>query len=200
MPENRGSQRQILDQCAASSDVGHLPPRPGGRCSWVMFLSDQRLCPVSIGAARARLADLVKVSWLGGACGAAYRHGIDHLLWARPPDGMAAVPRLVQAHFLDPVHRDEATIMGMRWDAIGVTGQPFPALDADITLTAEGGQHTRVMLTGAYRPPPGGISGELDRVLLHQAATATIGSLLTRMSGALQGTTPAPGDRGAQKP
>jgi len=165
-----------------------------------MFLSEQRLCRVDIGAARARLADLVHRSWLGGASAAAFQDGLDQLLWAWPPDGMAAVPQLVQAHFLDPVHRDEFTVIGMRWDAIGVTGQLFPALDADITLTAEGGQHTRVALTGAYRSPLGTLSGELDRALLHQAATATIGSLLTRMSGALQSTTPAPGDRGAPRP
>jgi len=150
-----------------------------------MFLSEQRLCPVGIGAAQEGLGNLVRGGWLGGASAAAYQDGIDHLLWAWPPGDMPAVPRLVQAHFLDPVHRDGITVIGMRWEAIGITGQPFPALDADITLTPEGGQHTRVTLTGAYRSPLGTLGGGLDRALLHQAATATADSLLTRMSGTL---------------
>ena len=165
-----------------------------------MFLSGQCLCPVSIGAARTRMAALVDDGWLGRASAAAYQEGISRMLWARPPDGMPDVPRLAQAHFLDPVHRDAVTTMGMRWEAIGVTGELFPALDADITLTAEDGQHTRVTLTGVYRPSPGTLSGGLDRALLHQAATATVGSLLTRMSGTLQGTTPAPSDPGTPEP
>ena len=165
-----------------------------------MFLSGQRLGPVGISAARARMAALVADGWLGGASAAAYQDGIDHLLRALPPDSLSAAPRLAQAHFLDPVHRDDVTTMGMRWEAIGATGQLFPALDADITLAVEGGQHTRVTLTGVYRSPLGTLSGGLDRALLHQAATATVGSLLIRMNGALQDTIPASGDESAPTP
>lgn len=162
-----------------------------------MFLSEQCLCLVSIGAARARMADLVEGGWLGGACAAAYQDGITGLLWPVLSDGLpAAPPQLVQTHFLEPVHHDDVTVMGMRWQATGLTGQLFPALDADITLTAEGNQHTQVTLTGVYRSPLGPLSHGLDRALVHQAATTTVASVLTRISGALQNTTPAPGDAG----
>ncbi|HYA52695.1 MAG TPA: hypothetical protein VEG33_16165, partial [Streptosporangiaceae bacterium] len=93
-----------------------------------MFLSGKRLCPVGIGAARAQMADLVAGGWLAGACAAAYQDGIEHLLWGWPPDSLPAAPRLAQAHFLHPVHRDDGTVMGMRWETFGVTGQLFPAL------------------------------------------------------------------------
>ncbi|HYA50797.1 MAG TPA: hypothetical protein VEG33_06465, partial [Streptosporangiaceae bacterium] len=53
---------------------------------------------------------------------------------------------------------------------------------------------------GVYRSPPDTLSRGVDRALVHQAATATVGSLLTRMSGALQGTTPAPGDAATPEP
>ena len=43
--------------------------------------------------------------------------------------------------------------MGMRWEALGVTGGLFPVLDADIGLTAEGEEGTRMTLNGVYRPP-----------------------------------------------
>jgi dienelactone hydrolase len=49
----------------------------------------------------------------------------------------------------------------MRWEATGVTGRLFPALDADITLTAEGDQATAVTLTGVYRSPLGALGAGL---------------------------------------
>ena len=165
-----------------------------------MFLADQRLCPVSIGVARTRLTDVAAGGWLSQASAAAYRDGLDHLLWAGPPDDPPGLWRLTRTHFLDPVHQADSTTMGMRWEATGPTGQPFAALDADITLTAEGHQHTQMTLTGVYRPPLDPLSAGLDRALSHQMATATIGSLLTRICGALQATAPAPGDARAPKP
>jgi hypothetical protein len=43
----------------------------------------------------------------------------------------------------------------LRWNAIGPGGRLFPALDANITLTAHGEQATWLRLAGAYRPPLG---------------------------------------------
>jgi hypothetical protein len=104
--------------------------------------------------------------------------------------------RLVQAHFLDPAERDGSVTMGMRWEATSVTGWLFPALDANITLTAEGDQATAVTLTGVYRSPLGALGAGLDRALLHHVATATVSSLLTRMGKALEGTEPSAGAAG----
>jgi hypothetical protein len=170
-------------------------PVSGSVC--VMFVSDQRLCPVSIGAARARLVNLAHDGWLGRASAAAYHDGLDQLLRVGPFGEVPGLSRRVQAHFLDPVDRDGSVTLGMRWEATGVTGRLFPALDANITLTAEGDQHTQMTLTGVYRSPLGAFGAGLDRALLHHVATATIGSLLARMSEALEGTAPQPGDAGA---
>jgi hypothetical protein len=159
-----------------------------------MFLADQRVCPVGIGAARRRLADLAAGGWLGEASAAAYQDGLDHLLSAWPPGEMAGAPRLVQAHFLDPVHWEDSTTMGMRWEAAAAGGELFPALDANITLDAENGRHTRMTLTGVYRSAPHPFGAGVDQVLMHQVATATIRSLLTRISSALEATGPAAGD------
>jgi hypothetical protein len=156
-----------------------------------MFVSDQRQYPVSFGAARARLVNLAHGGSLGGASAAAYQDGLDQLLRAGPFGDVPVRSRLVQAQFLDPVDLDGSVTMAMRWEAIGATGGLFPALDADITLTPEGDQHTRVTLTGVYRSPLGAPSAGLDRALLHHVATVTIQSLLTRMGGALEGTGPS---------
>jgi hypothetical protein len=157
-----------------------------------MFLADQRLCVVSIGIARARLADLVTGTWLTTASKASYQEGMNHLLWTGTPDDPPGLPRLARTHFLDPIHREDSTTMGMRWEATSVTGSLYPAMDANLTLTAEGAQHTRLTLTGVYRAPIETLSAVPQRALLHKAATTTIRALLTRIGEALETDSPKP--------
>ncbi|HEY1345269.1 MAG TPA: hypothetical protein VGF54_09815 [Streptosporangiaceae bacterium] len=57
--------------------------------------------------------------------------------------------------------------------------------------------HTQITLTGVYRSPLGPPGDGLDRVLLHQAATAAIGSLLTRLTSAVEDTARTPGNPAA---
>jgi hypothetical protein len=61
--------------------------------------------------------------------------------------------------------------VGVRFEPVGVNGALFPVLDADIKLSAEGSQGTRVALTGCYRPPFGALGARLDRMLMHTVAT-----------------------------
>jgi hypothetical protein len=156
-----------------------------------MFLSDQRVLTVSIGAARARLANLVDGGWLGGASRAVYQEGMDHLVRVGPVGGLPGVSRLVRVQFLDPVDRGDSVTRGMRWEAIGVTGGLFPVLDANITLTTEGEKSTLMTLTAVYRPALGALGAGLDRVLLHRVAAATVHSLMTSMARALESPAPA---------
>jgi hypothetical protein len=151
-----------------------------------MFLSRQCVCPIGIATARARLTGLADSGWLATACAAAYQDSLDQLLGAWPPERTPARSSLTKSHFLDPIHRPSSTTMGMRWEATGIASQPFPALDANITLTPDGSQHTQITLTGVYRSPLEPPGAGLDRALLHQAATAAIGSLLTRLTNALE--------------
>jgi hypothetical protein len=91
---------------------------------------------------------------------------------------------------LEPVPRDDAVSLPLRWEATGVMGRLFPVLDADLTVTPAGAG-TLLRLDGAYRPPLAGLGTGLDRVVLHRAATATIRSLLTRIADALVSPAPA---------
>jgi len=162
-----------------------------------MFVSEQRVLSVSIGAARTRLANLVHDGWLAGVAEAAYRGGVDQLLRVGPFGDVPGLSRKVRVQFLDPVDHGDAVTVGMRWAAAGVTGGLFPVLDADIELAAEGQEDTRVTLTGVYRPPLGSVGAGLDRVLLHRVATASIGSLLDHLAHALSATAPAADEAGA---
>jgi hypothetical protein len=161
-----------------------------------MFVSEQRVLSVSIGAARVRLANLVHDGWLGGAAEVAYRGGIDPLLRVGPFGDVPGLSRKVRVQFLDPVDHGDAVTVGMRWAAAGVAGGLFPVLDADIELAAEGEEDTRLTLTGVYRPPLGAVGAGLDRVLLHRVATSTIGSLLAHLAQALAATAPAAAEAG----
>lgn len=151
-----------------------------------MFLDGQRLCSVSIGIARARLADLVTDGRLATASAASYQDGMGHLLWTGTPDDPPSLPRLARTHFLDPIHREDSTTMGMRWEATSITGGLFPALDANITVAAEGAQLTRLMLVGVYRSPLGLFSAVPERALLTKTANTTIRAMLTRIGDALE--------------
>ena len=157
-----------------------------------MFVSDQRVLPVSLGAARARLANLVHGGWLCGASEAVYQGGVEYLRRAGRLGDVPGVSRLVRVQFLDPVDRGNSVTMAMRWEVPGVTGALFPVLDANITLATEGGEGTRMTLAAVYRPPFSALG-----VLLHSAAAATIYLLMTHLATALQGAAAAPGDAGA---
>jgi hypothetical protein len=90
-----------------------------------------------------------------------------------PLGDLPGASRLVRVQFLDPVYREDAITVGVRWETVGVTGGLFPVLDADIKLSAEGSQGTRVALTGCYRPPFGALGARLDRMLMHTVASLT---------------------------
>jgi hypothetical protein len=156
-----------------------------------MFVSEERVLGVGVGAAQVRLANLVHDGWLSGASRSAFQGGMDHLLRVGPLGDLPGASRLVRVQFLDPVYREDVITVGVRCETVGVNGGLFPVLDADIKLSAEGSQGTRVALTGCYRPPFGALGARLDRMLMHTVATLTLRSLLTRLASALGGTAQA---------
>jgi hypothetical protein len=78
--------------------------------------------------------------------------------------------KLVQVRFLEPVYQTESVTVGLRWEAIGLSGGLFPVLDADISLARDGEQMTRLALVGAYRPPFGRLGAGLDGAILNRVA------------------------------
>jgi len=149
-----------------------------------MFASGQQVIDVPMGAAQARLARLLYGGWLSQASDDAYRSSADDLLRVGPLGAKPGTSRLVRVQFTDPAYRDDEMRIGLRWEAVGVTGTLFPALDADITLSADG-ERTQVGLTGTYRPPLRALGVGLDRLVLRKVAAATIAAFLTRLCAAL---------------
>ena len=151
-----------------------------------MFVSEEQTLTVSFAVAASRLARLAGAGWLREVSETVYQGGVEYLMRV----GQAAAPgvsRLVRVRFTEPTYLDGVMTVGLRWEATGVTGGLFPALDADIRISAEEGESVTVTLTGSYRPPLGMLGAELDRLLLRTVATATIRTLLARIAATLEG-------------
>jgi hypothetical protein len=91
-----------------------------------VFVSDEKVLNVNTGVAQLRLADLAQGGWLPAASQLAYQGGIDHLVRAGPFGDVPGASRLARVQFVDPVCRDGAMTLGLRWEAIGVTGGCSP--------------------------------------------------------------------------
>jgi hypothetical protein len=88
-----------------AGDVGPLSGRSAARLPDVMFVSEERVLGVGVGAAQVRLANLVHDGWLSGASRSAFPGGMDHLLRVGPLGDLPGASRLVRVQFLDPVYR-----------------------------------------------------------------------------------------------
>lgn len=154
-----------------------------------MFVSQERVLPVSFAVAATRLAGLPGGGWFREASQTVYQGGLAYLTRVGPAGAVPGMSRLVRIRFTEPARRDGMMTVGLRWEATGVAGGLFPALDADIRLTEDeaGEEAVRVTLTGSYRPPLGALGAGLDRLVLHAVATATLSTLLDRVAAVLEG-------------
>jgi hypothetical protein len=152
-----------------------------------MFIGDEAQAAVSAATATDRLAGLA-------ARGSLVR--VSHAAWGEGTAGIvpaAGLGELVVVQSRGPVRRGAVSRLILRWEAAAASGQLFPVLDADITLVPDGEQATLVGLDGVYRIPP---EAGLDPVIVHQAAAATIRSLLGRIAGAITDPAARGGDTG----
>jgi hypothetical protein len=140
--------------------------------------------------AAARLAHFVNRGALRTASEAAYKGGLVAGLRVGPFGGVRGLSKLVQVRFAEPVRRDGALTMPLRWEANGTAGELFPVLDGDLTLTDDGDGQTRVRLDGSYRPPFGRAGAALDRAVMSRIAAATIESLVESVADAVADPVP----------
>lgn len=147
-----------------------------------MFVRDEVPIDVGFEVARTRLEKLD--SWFLTASDHAYGEGIAGL--ARIGPRAPAMSRLAEIRLHSLAGDDGRAGLALRWEARGPGGRLFPVLDADLTLTPAGGNTALLTLAGAYRPPLGSLGAELDRLLLHRVAEATIRNFLERVATALE--------------
>jgi hypothetical protein len=145
-----------------------------------MFIADQARLVVGFPVARARLENLARGNALACLSRAAY-------------GGVPGVSALVSISLVDVVAHEDSVIMGVRWNAAGPGGAPFPALDANIILTADGDRATVLRLEGAYRVSPSEPGTEQDSVI-----TATIRCFVGGLADAI--VSPPAGCRGRVPP
>lgn len=165
-----------------------------------MFASHQVVLDMTFTRARARLAGLGNGGGLHGPSERAYAQGLDGLVRVGPFGAVLGASKLVRVQVLEPVPRDGAVVLPLRWEATGAAGGLFPVLDADLTLTADGAERCRLVLTGAYRPPLGTVGAILDRALLNRAAAATIRSLVSEVADSIVAGERAAGLAAAHEP
>jgi hypothetical protein len=174
---------------------------PANAASWLagpMFVHQEARLEVSLDVARARLSNLIRGRRLIRASEDAYRESITGLMRVGPVGGAPGLSRLVLVRFRELVTDGDSVVLALRWEADGPGGGLFPALDADITLTAAGMRATVLTLDGAYRPPLGAVGAGLDRAILHRAAAGTIQSFVQRVADAIiNPASPAPAEQGA---
>ncbi len=176
-----------------------VPPARGrrGGIKEAMFVGDEITFGAAYPDARSGLLYLTHGSWLSDASGDAYAEGLAGLVRVGPFGDMPGASKLVRVLLLEPVERDGSLTLSLRWEAMGVMGRLFPVLDANITLTAAGETVSELALAGTYRPPFAAAGEAVDRVLLHRAASATVGSLLKRIADTIAPATASITEPGA---
>lgn len=147
-----------------------------------MFVGERVLLGVSLDAARAWLGRLAADGLLRGAAEYAYGQGIVGLAEEAGP--AAGMSRLAAVRAGEVAETPDGARRGLRWEAIGPAGGLFPALDANLTLSAAGQATTVLSLAGVYRLPAQAAAA-VDPALVRGCAAVTIRSFLARLACAL---------------
>src|SRR5580658_3977816 len=82
-----------------------------------MFVTQHRLVPVPFCTAQVRLVKLVEQGGLDAASCRAYEGRVGHFISVGPLGSVSSASKLLRVRFLDPVYRDDAMTIGLRWEA-----------------------------------------------------------------------------------
>jgi hypothetical protein len=148
-----------------------------------MFVRDEVLAGATLEAARERLAKLD--GWFLTAADDAYREGIAALVRVGSLGAAPGISGLAEVRFRSLAAQDHRVGLALRWEVRGAGGSLFPVLDADLVLTPAAENKTMLTLAGTYRPALGGLGAEVDRLILHRVAEATIRNFLNRVASAI---------------
>jgi hypothetical protein len=119
-------------------------------------------------------------AWLGESLVAAYEEGEQLSLRVISSIGPIRVGKRVWAELDAMVVKPDRVTQPLRWRASGATGL-FPAMVAELEFTPMGTSMTSISFMGRYVPPLGPLGREVDRMLLHRLAEASVRALLSRV-------------------
>ncbi|MGA9112811.1 MAG: hypothetical protein WB802_03295 [Candidatus Dormiibacterota bacterium] len=115
--------------------------------------------------------------WLGESLVAAYAEGEQLSVRVASSLGPIRVSKRVWAELGEMTVKPDRVTQPLRWRAAGATGL-FPAMVADLEFAPMGTAMTAISFMGRYVPPLGPLGREVDRMLLHRLAQASVRALL----------------------
>jgi hypothetical protein len=148
-----------------------------------MLVYDFTRIPLPIAQVRHRLLVAVNGLWQHVA-EAAYDEGEDLLSRVGPFGSVPGLSKAVSMKVGKARDRGEGFVIPLQWSATGPT-ELFPVMLADLEITPLGMDESQLRLSGSYDPPLGPVGRQLDRLLLHQLAEATVRALLGQLVEAL---------------
>ena len=150
-----------------------------------MFARHEVIVHLPYEVASARLVHLVNWGALHSVSETAYEGGGEMLVRVGPLGDLPGLAKLVRVRVLAPVRHEAGVTVSLRWEATGAAGELFPVLDADLTLTAEADDQSRLALVGSYRPPLGRPGAAADWAIMNRVAAATLDAFLDKVAGQL---------------
>jgi len=157
--------------------------------AWGMLVYDFIHIPLPVAQVRHRLFVAVSGLWQHVA-EAAYDEGEELLSRVGPFGPVPGLSKAVTVYVGKVRDRGEGFVMPLRWSATGPS-ELFPVMEADLEIAPLGAHESQLRLSGSYDPPLGSVGRQLDRLLLHQLAEATVRALLSQLVAALMAA-PAP--------
>jgi hypothetical protein len=154
-----------------------------------MLVYDFISIPLPVAQVRHRLLVAMTGLWQQVA-EAAYDEGEELLSRVGPLGPVPGLSKEVSVRAGKVRDRGEGFVMPLHWSATGPT-ELFPVMQADLEVAPLGERASQLRLSGSYDPPLGFVGRQLDRLLLHQLAEATVRALLSQLVAALLAT-PAP--------
>jgi len=147
-----------------------------------MFTDQAVTLDLDFPVARERFLLVTQADRLDGMSRDAYSDGLAGQIRVGPFGSVPGISKLVRISLLDPVRRDDAVLVPLRWEATGPMGRLFPVLDANLMLGKDDRGRAVLRIAGVYRPPLAGLGEELDQIVLRRVASATMRSLLRRIA------------------
>lgn len=141
-----------------------------------------------VAAARAALSTALAGPNLVDESNRAYAEGLNALLDL----AVHGLSKEVQVRTLPSRSVGQMTVMPIRWEATGIAGELFPALDADLCLTPVNDVTSLLSIIGRYAPPLGRVGEVLDRTLLSGTAQASVETFVQGLSAAMREIATAP--------
>jgi hypothetical protein len=148
-----------------------------------MLVYDFIRIPLPVDQVRSRLLAAVS-GLLQQVAEAAYDEGEELLSRVGPFGSVPGLSKAVRVYGGKVRDRGEGFVMPLRWSATG-PAELFPVMEADLEISPLGSEESQLRLSGSYDPPLGSIGRQLDRLLLHQLAEATVRAFLSQLVTAL---------------